>query len=72
MKTIEEQAREYALSEHHPTGYYMDIQIEEIKEFAYLQGAEDSRIKKNVCFKDKTKVCNLCHECDVDVLNPNY
>ena len=28
--------------------------------------------KKSMCHKDKTKVCNLCHKCDVDVLNPNY
>lgn len=27
---------------------------------------------KSICLKDKTKVCNLCHECDIDVLNPNY
>ena len=28
--------------------------------------------KKNMCLKNKTKICNLCHECDVDVLNPSY
>lgn len=27
---------------------------------------------KNVCLRDKTKVCNQCHECDVYVLNPSY
>lgn len=27
---------------------------------------------KNMCIRDRTKVCNLCHECDVYVLNPNY
>lgn len=27
---------------------------------------------KSMCLKDKTKVCNLCHECDVDVINPIY
>nr|DAY69012.1 MAG TPA: hypothetical protein [Caudoviricetes sp.] len=27
---------------------------------------------KNMSLKDKTKVYNLCHECDVDVLNPFY
>lgn len=27
---------------------------------------------KNMCIRDSTKVCNLCHECDVYVLNPNY
>lgn len=25
-----------------------------------------------MCIRDKTKTCNLCHECDTDVLNPNY
>lgn len=38
----EEKAREYRYSEHHPTGHYTDIQIEEIKEYAYLQGWEDN------------------------------
>lgn len=27
---------------------------------------------KSMCLKDKAKVCNLCHECDVYVLNPSY
>jgi hypothetical protein len=27
---------------------------------------------KRMCIEDKTKACNLCHECDVYVLNPNY
>lgn len=27
---------------------------------------------KSMCLRDKSKVCNLCHECDVYVLNPNY
>lgn len=27
---------------------------------------------KAMCIRDKTKVCNLCHECDVDVWNPSY
>lgn len=30
------------------------------------------RKQRTMCLKDKTKVCNLCHECDVDVLNPSY
>lgn len=28
--------------------------------------------KETMCIKDKTKVCDLCHECDVSILNPNY
>lgn len=27
---------------------------------------------KHMCIKDSNKKCNQCHECDVDVLNPNY
>lgn len=27
---------------------------------------------KNMCLRDKTKKCDLCHECDVYVLNPSY
>lgn len=27
---------------------------------------------KKMCLRDKTKECNLCHECDVYVLNPSY
>ena len=23
-----------------------------------------------MCVRDKSKVCNLCHDCDIDVLNP--
>ena len=25
---------------------------------------------QRMCLRDKSKVCNLCHDCDVDVLNP--
>lgn len=25
---------------------------------------------KSKCFRDKTKECGLCHECDIDVSNP--
>lgn len=27
---------------------------------------------KIMCLRDKTKICNLCHDCDVYVLNPDY
>jgi hypothetical protein len=27
---------------------------------------------KTICLRDKGKVCNQCHECDVDILNPSY
>ena len=42
MTTKEQAARKYALSEHHGTGHYTDIQLEDIKEYAYLQGVEFS------------------------------
>lgn len=42
----------------------------------FMEGArwaDRSRAKtKLICLKDKTKVCNQCHDCDVDVLNPSY
>lgn len=45
-------------------------------ERAFVSGAEwvekNKEQSKTMCLKDKTKVCNLCHECDVDVLNPSY
>lgn len=27
---------------------------------------------KATCLRDKEKICNQCHECDIEVLNPNY
>lgn len=27
---------------------------------------------KHMCLRDKSKVCNLCHDCDVCILNPSY
>lgn len=42
QEQIEQAANEYRYNEHHGTGHYTDIQIEDIKYFAYLQGA-DSR-----------------------------
>lgn len=27
---------------------------------------------KGMCLRNKSKVCDLCHECYVDVLNPSY
>lgn len=52
-----------------------DISIGDM-ERAFIAGvewAEKNKAKsKTMCLRDKTKVCNLCHECDVDVLNPSY
>ncbi len=45
-------------------------------ERAFIAGAkwanENKEKPKVVCLRDKAKRCNLCHECDVDVLNPSY
>lgn len=45
-------------------------------ERAFVAGVEWANKKKeyhkNMCLRDKTKVCNLCHECDVNVMNPSY
>lgn len=45
-------------------------------ERAFIAGvklAEKNKLRsKPVCLKDKTKACDLCHECDIDVLNPFY
>lgn len=40
---------------------------------AGVEWAEKNKVKpKTICLRDKSKVCNLCHECDVNVLNPSY
>lgn len=44
---------------------------------AFIAGAKwvrQNKVKhKIMCLRNKTKVCDSCHECDVDVLNPlNY
>ncbi|MCU6767372.1 hypothetical protein OCV73_00145 [Barnesiella propionica] len=40
---------------------------------AGVEWAQKNKAKsKAVCLRDKDKICNLCHECDVNVLNPNY
>lgn len=27
---------------------------------------------KRMCLRHETKVCNLCHKCDIEILNPRY
>ena len=42
-------------------------------EWQAKQILEANKVKpKTMCLRDKSKVCNLCHECDVSVLNPSY
>ena len=38
----------------------------------FIAGAEWTMKHKTLCLRDKDKVCNLCHECDVSVLNPSF
>lgn len=28
--------------------------------------------KRRMCLIDKNKTCNLCHECDIMIMNPSY
>lgn len=37
-----------------------------------LNGKRIIRKQKRMCLRDKSKVCDLCHECDIDILNPRY
>lgn len=30
----------------------------------------DRQEEVTICFRDKARKCNLCHECDIDVSNP--
>ena len=32
----------------------------------------EKRKKKRMCLKDNSKVCYLCHECDIDISQPRY
>ena len=30
------------------------------------------KINKRMCLRDKSKVCDLCHKCDIDISQPRY
>ena len=32
----------------------------------------ERRKKKRMCLRDRSKVCDLCHECDIDISQPRY
>ena len=32
----------------------------------------ERRKKKRMCLKVNSKICNLCHECDIDISQPRY
>lgn len=70
---------------HRAAQYYMRQEVKGIidrdintsdMERAFIAGAEwvekNKEKAKTMCLRNKAKVCNLCHECDVDVLNPSY
>ena len=78
-QTVEEAAREYANENCWIPEELHDSEIPDYMEhFAkhFIAGAkwanENKEKPKVVCLRDKAKRCNLCHECDVDVLNPSY
>lgn len=70
---IQEAAKEYADSLYEPSDrgiLYRETQNDFI---AGAKWAEKNKANsKAMCLRDKTKECNLCHECDVSVLNPSY
>lgn len=40
---------------------------------AYALGKQEKDVKKKrMCLRDRTKVCNQCHECDIDISNPYH
>ncbi len=49
---IEQAAKEYRYEEHHSTGYYTIQQIEDIKEFAFIAGAEVRQREINALLAD--------------------
>lgn len=72
-QTLEESAREYY--ERNKIHISKDLFRPRVIDIfrAGAEWAEKNKEKpKAMCLRDKTKICDLCHECDVYVLNPNY
>ena len=71
MKTKEEKIKDLIDFEMKVT-----LNVPETVKRSFDAGAEWALKNKTnsraMCLRDKTKTCNLCHECDVNVLNPNY
>lgn len=67
-------ACEYSDSVKEPTTIYGFGKIGLIEAFqAGVEWALKNKTNSRAtCLRNKTKTCNLCHECDTDVLNPNY
>lgn len=73
-QTVEEAAAQelnqsYAIIVDGELAYKREAMINMFKKGA--EWAEKNKIKsKTMCLRDKSKVCDLCHDCDVYVLNP--
>ncbi len=51
----------------------LNVRITAERSFIAGTWAEKNKAtSKAMCLRDKLKECNLCHECDVSVLNPSY
>lgn len=76
MSEMEKAAREFAATKIRDKNRQPDNDIFFAAKEGFEKGvewAEKNRAKPDsMCIRDKTKVCNLCHDCDVYVLNPNY
>ena len=77
-QAVEEAAKKYADRIYQPVDrgiLHKETQKDFIAgaEWQAKQIIEVNKVKpKTMCLRDKSKVCNLCHDCDVYVLNPNY
>lgn len=70
-KDMKEAAKQYAEIEMKKV-----LNVRATAERSFIAGVEwaekNKANSKAMCLRDKTKKCNLCHECDVYVLNPSY
>lgn len=74
MSKIERAAKYYIQQEvNGMIDHAIDVGDMERAFIAGVEWAEKNKEKpKKMCLRDKSNVCNLCHECDVSVLNPSY
>lgn len=76
MSEMEKAAREFAATKIRDKNRQPDNDIFFAAKEGFEKGAEwaekNKEKPKTMCLRDKSKVCNLCHDCDVDVLNPSY
>lgn len=76
MNELEKAARESSTRAGYNPDSAADAVGQTVYETAFIAGAKWAYMNKSkpkhMCLRDKSKVCNQCHECDVDVLNPSY